>query len=337
MKILYAIQGTGNGHICRAAELIPEFEKYGEVDVLVSGTEYHLTLPWKIKYQLHGLTLVLGNHGGIDYVRTFAKNQLRRFIKEVQSLPVQDYDLVISDFEPVSAWACYMQHKDCYGIGNQFALQQRGVPLPQKRDLVGKFILNSYAPVSITYGMHFKRYNPNIRTPIIRRSVRLAEPSNSGHYTVYLCQNDETSISLVLQAFPDIRWEVFSKQCKTVYTRGNIKFFPIEESTFLESLKTCEGIICGAGFGTTSEALFLGKKLCVIPTKNQLEQKCNAVALEEMGATVLPSLQLKQYVQIHKWLEKPMPERILYPDNAATIAFELIETLLERQVSLLVC
>lgn len=37
MKIFYAIQGTGNGHISRAMELLPYFEKYGSVDVFLSG------------------------------------------------------------------------------------------------------------------------------------------------------------------------------------------------------------------------------------------------------------------------------------------------------------
>ncbi|NDB36263.1 MAG: glycosyl transferase, partial [Flavobacteriia bacterium] len=39
MKILYAIQGTGNGHISRAIALVPEFQKLVEVDVLISGTQ----------------------------------------------------------------------------------------------------------------------------------------------------------------------------------------------------------------------------------------------------------------------------------------------------------
>ena len=34
MKILYAIQGTGNGHISRAREIIPLLQKYGELDIL---------------------------------------------------------------------------------------------------------------------------------------------------------------------------------------------------------------------------------------------------------------------------------------------------------------
>ena len=36
MKVLYAFQGTGNGHIARAQEIIPILKKYAEVDILIS-------------------------------------------------------------------------------------------------------------------------------------------------------------------------------------------------------------------------------------------------------------------------------------------------------------
>ena len=37
MRILYAFQGTGNGHHSRAQEFIPILQTIGEVDVWVSG------------------------------------------------------------------------------------------------------------------------------------------------------------------------------------------------------------------------------------------------------------------------------------------------------------
>ncbi len=37
MRILYAIQGTGNGHLTRAKEIIPMLQQKGELDILVSG------------------------------------------------------------------------------------------------------------------------------------------------------------------------------------------------------------------------------------------------------------------------------------------------------------
>ena len=39
MKILYAIQGTGNGHLTRAKEIIPILKEKGDVDILISGSE----------------------------------------------------------------------------------------------------------------------------------------------------------------------------------------------------------------------------------------------------------------------------------------------------------
>ena len=45
----------------------------------------------------------------------------------------------------------------------------------------------------------------------------------------------------------------------------------------------CHAIICGAGFETPAEALYLGKKMMVMPIKGQYEQRCNAVALERLG------------------------------------------------------
>jgi hypothetical protein len=37
--------------------------------------------------------------------------------------------------------------------------------------------------------------------------------------------------------------------------------------------------LCNAGFETPAEALFMDKKLFVIPIHNQYEQECNACAL----------------------------------------------------------
>ena len=45
MKILFAIQGTGNGHLSRAKEIIPYLIKYADVDLLVSGTQSQIELP----------------------------------------------------------------------------------------------------------------------------------------------------------------------------------------------------------------------------------------------------------------------------------------------------
>ena len=42
MKIFYAVQATGNGHISRAMELLPYLERYGQVDIFLSGANNSL-------------------------------------------------------------------------------------------------------------------------------------------------------------------------------------------------------------------------------------------------------------------------------------------------------
>ena len=79
MKILYAVQGTGNGHITRAQVILPELKKHSDVDVLISGFSYDLNLPFPVKYKLKGMSFCFGKGGGIDYLNTLRKNKINRF------------------------------------------------------------------------------------------------------------------------------------------------------------------------------------------------------------------------------------------------------------------
>lgn len=60
---------------------------------------------------------------------------------------------------------------------------------------------------------------------------------------------------------------------------------PIQGEKFLKSISSAKGVFCNAGFGTASEALFLKKKLLVVPMKKQLEQFYNAAMLKSMGGS----------------------------------------------------
>lgn len=107
-----------------------------------------------------------------------------RAVKEINSLPVEDYDLVINDFEPVSAWACYAKNVPCIGLSHQLGqFLLRSTQTETRRDVVGKLILKNYAPNTEQYGFHFS-YAQNIFTPVIRKQVRDEEVKNHGHYTL---------------------------------------------------------------------------------------------------------------------------------------------------------
>lgn len=319
MKILYAIQGTGNGHLSRARDIIPILQKKGELDILVSGIQADVELPYPVKYKFKGLSFIFGKKGGIDLVATYKKSNLKQLYKEIKSLPVENYDLVINDFEPVSAWACKMKKKDCIGLSHQAAVINKRSPRPKKKDLVGKAVLNNYAPVTASYGFHFGMYDKNIFPPVIRSQVRQAKPENKDHYSVYLPAYSDQRIIKVLGEIKDIRWQVFSKHSKKEYREKNIHIRPVNNDDFIESLIHCTGILCGAGFETPAEALYLKKKLMVIPMKGQYEQQCNAAALKDMGVPVIKSLKKKHTDKIRAWIVAKQVITVNYPDSTERI------------------
>jgi uncharacterized protein (TIGR00661 family) len=319
MKILYAIQGTGNGHLSRARDIIPVLQKNHEVDLLISGTQADIELPYPVKYRFKGLGFIFGANGGVDIVETYKKNHIKVLLNEITKLPVQDYNLVINDFEPVSAWACYLKNVKCISISHQAAVLNKKAPQPKDIDLIGKAILKNYAPSSAKFGFHFNTYDTNIFTPVIRSQVREQQITNKGHYTVYLPSYDDNRILKVLKQFENVKWQVFSKHNKQLIGRKNITIQPISNEAFIESMAAAEGVLCGAGFETPAEALFMKKKLMVIPMKGQYEQHCNAAALKKMGVPVLKSLKLKNLDKIKNWIEKGMTVTVNYPDNTETI------------------
>ncbi|MDA0327251.1 MAG: glycosyl transferase, partial [Bacteroidetes bacterium] len=84
MKVLYAIQATGNGHISRAKELIPLLQKNIEVDVLLSGTSADIELEMPVRFRFKGLSFVFGKNGGINIWKTIVKMDFWRFFRDIK-------------------------------------------------------------------------------------------------------------------------------------------------------------------------------------------------------------------------------------------------------------
>ena len=319
MKILYAIQGTGNGHLSRAKEVIPALRLRVEVDVLVSGPQADIELPFYVKYRYKGLSFIFGKNGGVDVYRTIVNNSLRGVYSEISKCPVDEYDLVVNDFDPISAWACKLRGVNCISLSHQSALLSNFVPQPGHRDFIGSIVLKYYAPSIQNFGFHFKKYDSSMSLPIIRGAIRELEVSTESHYTVYLPSYSDSKIIAVLSEIKGVTWEVFSKYCQRNYKNKNVEIKPIESKSFEKSIASSIGVICGAGFETPAEALFLKKKLLVIPMKGQLEQHFNAASLKDMGVPVLKKLKKKNISKIQKWVKHGKVVDVVYPDQTQLI------------------
>jgi uncharacterized protein (TIGR00661 family) len=329
MKILFGIQGTGNGHLSRARDVYPELAKYGEVDVLISGIQADVDVPFPVKYKMYGMSFIFGKRGGVDILETAKKLKLLRLFKDIREFPIAQYDLVINDFEPVSAWACKRANKPCISVSHQCAVLHKNAPLPKSSDLMGKLILERYAPVTDAYGFHFKAFGEQVYTPVIRKEIRELKVRDDGHYTVYLPAYDDATIVKHLSQFPNATWHVFSKHNKQPFTAGNVVVQKIDNRAFIESMASGTGVLCGAGFEGPAEAMYLGKKILVIPMVTQYEQQCNAVGAAAMGATVIKNLDEKYYGTIREWLAEGKAPEVNYPD----ITSEIIEKIMQKHAT----
>ncbi len=317
MKILYAIQGTGNGHIARAEDVVPVLRDYGSLDLFVSGAQADIKLPHPVKYTSKGLSFYFGKRGGVDILKTFKQNSSKAVFREIKSFPAEKYDLIINDFEPISAWSARNKKIPCIALSHQAALLSKKVPRPQHSDSLGDWILNNYAPADDAVGFHFSRFDKNIFTPVIRKRIREASVKQGEHYTVYLPAYDDRKLVVLLLKIPAIRWHVFSKHTRKPYHIGRVSVYPVTNDEFVASMVSAKGVFCGAGFETPAEVLYLGKKLLVVPMKKQYEQHYNAEALREIGVPVLKNVKKKRLPQIMEWIESSRPLEIQYPDITA--------------------
>ncbi len=312
MKILYAVQATGNGHISRAMELLPYLQYYGKVDIFLSGDNSHLALDAPVKYRSKGLSLYYNCSGGLNYWQITKAFQLTRLKKEICELPVEKYDLVINDFEYITAAACAKKRIPSVNFGHQASFQSVHTPRPRKRSITGEWVLKNYARASRYIGLHFKPYDDFIFPPVIKKDILQADPRDKNYITVYLPSFCEQQLKAIFGQFRNLRFEVFCRETQHAYHDQNLHFLPVDRQLFNKSMVDCSGIVTGAGFETPAEALYLEKKLLCIPIRGQYEQQCNAAALKQMGVTCLEKIDSDFEQQFLQWLNSVQSIRVNY-------------------------
>jgi uncharacterized protein (TIGR00661 family) len=305
MKIFYAVQATGNGHISRANQLVPILQNYGMVDVFLSGHNYSLTPNFDVTYKSKGLSLFYTQCGGVDLVKTIFGNNLKEAMYDAKSLPVEAYDLVINDFDWLTARACKLKNVKSIQFGHQASFTSPLAPRPLRKEIVGEYVLQNFAKAQKYVGLHFKAYDEHIHPPIIKTQILDAEPRNMGHVSVYLPSVSEHCILNALQKIPDVTFHWFLHGLSAPTQFKNIMMFPVTDEGFTSSLISCHGLITGGGFETPAEALYLGKKLLSIPINKHYEQQCNAAALSKLGVKVILKPDYDNFEDdIIRWLAK---------------------------------
>lgn len=317
MKVLYGIQGTGNGHIARARAMSRCLAKQGiEVDYLFTGREKakYFSMEEFGDYQTRrGLSFVT-ERGCINYAKTLMSNNLWQLWSDVNSLSLSRYDLVLNDFEPVSAWAAKKRGVPSISVSHQNAFRY-AVPL-QGANWLDRQVIEYFAPADHYIGLHWHHFEQPILPPIIHTTNLACR--EEAFVLVYLPFESINDITELLLRFTSQSFVCFHPEIIEHKTIENIEFFPLSFDAFQSNLSRCKGVITNGGFELPSEALSLGKKLLLKPLKGQFEQVSNVATLEELGLAT--RMDILDASVVRQWLDESSAESVTYPDVATALA-----------------
>ena len=317
MKLLYGVQGTGNGHIARARIMASALARRDDIDVdfVFTGraADHYFDMDVFGQYRTFAGLSFVTKGGRVDKWATVRAAKVGQFVKDVKAFDVSNYDLLVNDFEPVTAWAAKRHNLPSIAISHQAAFAYN-VP-KTGHGFFDTVLMKSFAPTQHQLGVHWYHFNQPIIPPFVAEQP-VATPRR-GHVLVYLPFEDIKDIQQMLEPLSDQQFHCFHPNISVAYEEGHIHWSPTSKKQFQKALQHCSGVIANGGFELSSEALQLGKKLLIKPLHGQFEQLSNVLTLSQLDLCQT-LFQLDTDI-VEEWLEAPDNEPISFPDNSNTL------------------
>jgi len=316
MRILYGAFSQGNGHLSKASVLVPLLEARGhEVRVITSGPPPTACYSFNWHRHFPGIAYVAKN-GRTDYMASFQQwtRRLPLLFKGVWAIRAlaREFrpDLVISDFEPMTASPLAEPGCEVISISRQVTLLDPDVPMPPEggfdRKMTRSVVRVFTAGADRKYGYHYEPASFRCVPPLIRAEAKQARPELGEHVLLYSglpsFQPDPEEVAA---------WARKNRQRVIAYgfapdicpqEERYFAFRQPNKQQFLEDMATSRGVITTAGLSTPIEAFLLRKPLVVVPIPRQWEQTVNAYQLHE--ADIACSVPDWDFDQI---LDRPAP------------------------------
>lgn len=334
MRLLYGVQATGNGHISRARALRYHLAQAGcQIDFIFSGrpADRLFDMAEFGQYQVRrGLSFV-SQAGQLQLWQTARQADVPQLWQDIQQLNTRRYDLVLTDYEPITAWAARRQGTPVLALGHQYGLHQP-VPLDgfgwwQRR------LLANFAPARQQIGLHWHHFDSVasdrrvILPPVVHLvagteattdCMQAGAQDNAGFVLVYLPFESPQDIVSWLAPLSNWRFKVYGVGALDS-ALPHVSFMPASVQRFQQDLRHCQAVISNAGFELISESLQLKKKILVKPLQGQPEQSANAAALQQLqladSCPQLNSGKIESFLQCYQ-----SALQVQYPDVAAAIS-----------------
>jgi uncharacterized protein (TIGR00661 family) len=235
--------------------------------------------------------------------------------RDIASFDDFSYDLVITDFEPISARIARRKSLPSIGVGHQYAFIH-DVPLSGSNPIT-RFVMKNFAPVDYPVGLHWHHFNQPILPPIVPHKIGNSYQKIANKILVYLPFEHIKDVLALFRRFRRHEFFIYHGLSKAE-DHGHIHLRPYSRTGFLKDLIECNGVISNAGFELASEAFHLGKRILVKPLEGQIEQVSNALAITSLNLGM--AMTQLNVVSVAQFLERPTGTPIKFPNVARMVA-----------------
>lgn len=303
-RIVYALTSQGRGHSSRVTAMAEELEARGHELLFCAGggagkllgsqSREVVDVPvlrHRIRNNEIELWTSLAMMGGVTLSNRNVVGPL------AERLEGWKPDLLITDFESYSIRAAKKIGLPVMCFNHQQVLTHTRYSVPYRYAWdawVARLVVNAAMPSTAQHVLISSFFYPPLRwpdrttlvAPILRDAVRAIEPTRGEHVLVY--HNDPTGLVGLLEALGERRETQFvaynfQAPRDAAERLPNVRFKQPEVAGFLADLASARAVIATAGYTLTSEALWLGKPLLVLPNGGIFEQTLNAIMLEHDG------------------------------------------------------
>jgi uncharacterized protein (TIGR00661 family) len=316
MNFSFIIQGEGRGHMTQAMAL-QDFLKeknHGLSEVFI-GRSRQREIPSFVYSHFSGKIRTFHspnfirkrNRKGINVLLSFIYNLFLApfFIFEIFRLALRirksDADIIINFYDLIGGLAHFFSfsRKKLIVISHHFYyLHPSAVKLSGHH--LNKLFLRWHSKLTSIkaekrIGLSFQFLEDHLQSslyispPLLRKEILNKKVIKGENVVAYLLHEGFLEDIIDLAGMnPDINFEVFTELRNIKRPMpGNILLKAPDES-FLNSLASCRGLICTAGFESVCEAAYLGKPVLVWPSEGHFEQKLNAMDAINAGLAETP-------------------------------------------------
>jgi uncharacterized protein (TIGR00661 family) len=335
VRIHYGVNACRQGHLCRSAEMVRRLRARGHrVSVTTSGPPppgYARGLLGAFEH-LDGPGLPLRD-GRLDLVATageifatlprrvgHAASLARRLVRE-------RVELVISDFDPITAWASRLAGVPSVGVAGNYRVTRTDGPAPRAPALRAAAVVAIEASalgLSRVFALSFSPARPTradteVVGPIVDAELRAAAGSpRANDVTLVYVTAPRAAVIAALRP-SGARFRVYGgERAERV---GAIELVATDRRAFLDDLLGCRAVILNGGFQGVCEAAVLGKPILTVPVSGQYEALYNAHQVTAAGLGI--SAATLDPVAVARLLAMPAPPAPRFVDGGDQVIARL--------------